>query len=302
MIEEISHIGEFGLIQVLTKGLLVGKNVKVGVGDDTAVIAGTSREDMLFTTDMMVEGGHFTKKMSPFSIGHKALACNISDIAAMGGVPTFGVVSLGVPGNLDIAFVKDIYAGINRLAEKFNVRIVGGDTVKSARIIINIALLGKVAKGQAVLRSGAKKGDAVFVTGPLGRSFKTEKHLQFVPRVKEAQFLMKNCRPAAMIDISDGLAADLGHILKQSNVGAQLHEEAIPMSAEAGIKNALYDGEDFELLFTVPERRAEKVQQNKKYSFYKIGKIVEKRKGLFLLDKQGNKERISLKGYDHFAN
>ncbi len=270
MPKSIASIGEFALIDLLHKCLPVSQRVIKGIGDDTAVLPYAKGRYLLFTTDMMAENVHFLKSMKPQAIGHKALACNISDIAAMGGLPTFAVVSLGLPKNLPVRFVEDIYKGMQALAKKFNVSIVGGDTIKSDKIIINVALLGEVEEKHLVTRHEARVGDWVFVTGPLGGSFKSGKHLNFMPRLEQAQFLVKNFKPNAMMDVSDGLAGDLNHILRQSKVGVCLDEELIPRLKGVSVKQALTDGEDFELLFTMSADKAQQLMawQNKRRAFY----------------------------------
>ena len=170
---------------------------------------------------------------------------------------------------------------------------MGGDTVRSQKTVINVALLGEVEKKCLVTRDGAKSGDWVFVTGPLGRSLKTGKHLTFTPRVEEARFLVKQFKPSAMMDISDGLAGDLNHILKVSKVGVRLWEDAVPRAKGATLAQALSDGEDFELLFTLNEKQAMRLlkQQNKRrqWFFYPIGEIIADRKAM-----------MRAKSYTHF--
>ncbi|HLD70101.1 MAG TPA: thiamine-phosphate kinase [Candidatus Omnitrophota bacterium] len=156
---KISQIGEFGFIDLIRKNAPQTKDVVKGIGDDAAVLSVGGSCHQLFTTDMLLEDVHFTREANPRAIGHKALACNISDIAAMGGLPSSAVVSIGLPGDLEIDFVKEIYRGMNVLAKRFKVAIVGGDTVKSKKIIINVALLGWVKKQELVTRSGARRGD-----------------------------------------------------------------------------------------------------------------------------------------------
>ena len=298
---KISQIGEFGLINLLRKNVHQTKDVVKGIGDDAAVLSVGGSCHQLFTTDMLLEDVHFTREANPRAIGHKALACNISDIAAMGGLPSSAVVSIGLPGDLEIDFVKEIYRGMNVLAKRFKVAIVGGDTVKSKKIIINVALLGWVKKQELVTRSGARRGDLIFVTGPLGKSFETDKHLSFTPRVSESQFLVKHFKPTAMIDISDGLSADLRHILEESRVGACLWEDKIPKTKGATLSEALSDGEDFELLFTISSQRGkELLRQRGKFRFYPIGEVIGSPKKLTLLDKEGKEKKLRLSGYKHF--
>ncbi len=293
----LSALGEFGLIECIRK-IAGSKNVVLGIGDDCAVVAHSQREYGLITTDMLLEDVHFKRTMPPAVIGHKALACSISDIAAMGGIPEYAVVSLGVPRALTEDYVIKIYQGMKRLADKFRVKIVGGDTVKSGKIIINVALWGRVEKNKLVTRNGARKGDAIFVTGPLGRSYSTGHHARFTPRVKEARWLVQHCKPNSMIDISDGLSSDLGHILEESKVGAEVYEKNIPRRNKATLNEALNDGEDFELLFTVSSAKAKLLASKKPFRFYKIGKIT--RKGLRLIKSNGKSLTLTAKGYKHF--
>lgn len=302
MMKKISNLGEFGLINLLRRNVYSTKDVVKGIGDDTAVLSVGGSCHQLFTTDMILEDVHFTRTMNPRAIGHKALACSISDIAAMGGVPSAAVVSIGVPADLKIDFVKDLYRGMNALAKRFKVSIVGGDTVKSKKVIISVALLGWAKKKEVVTRSGARPGDMIFVTGPLGKSFETRKHLSFTPRVAESQFLVKRFKPTAMIDISDGLSADLGHILEESRVGAYLFEENIPKIKGATLSQALGDGEDFELLFTVSSSKGKQLLSERKgnFRFYHIGEIVGYPRRLKLLDYRGNEKDRPSSGYKHF--
>ena len=300
MSTKLSQLGEFGLIDLLKKHQGSGTPVVKGIGDDTAVVPLDAKRYLLLTTDMLMEGVHFERKASPRAIGYKALACSISDIAAMGGRPRYALVSLGVPGSLSWAFVRDLYEGMDTLARKFGVAVVGGDTIKSAKLVINVALTGEANKADVVYRSGARPGDLIFVTGPLGKSLSTGWHLKFVPRVKEARYLVDHIKPTSMIDISDGLAADLGHILEESKVGAVLEETKIPRRSGAHLRQALYDGEDFELLFTVPRRRVALLHRQKRFSFYPIGEIVPRNKGLILRDVSQKLKRITPGGYTHF--
>ncbi|OGX07388.1 MAG: thiamine-phosphate kinase [Omnitrophica WOR_2 bacterium GWA2_47_8] len=298
--KRLSDIGEFGFIDLIKKGALKRPGVIKGIGDDTAVLSLNKDKFLLFTTDMLIEDVHFLASAKARDIGYKAMACNISDIAAMGGIPTYAVVSIGLPVHKPLSFALNIYKGINALCRKFNAAVVGGDTVKSDKVVVNIALLGEVRKKDLVLRNGARKGDQIFVTGPLGNSLKTGRHLSFIPRVKEAQYLVRNFNPTAMIDISDGLAADLGHILEQSKVGAILHEKKIPFAPGAALKNALYDGEDFELLFTLPILQAKMLLKQKGLRFYHIGEITKEREIIRIHDKNNQLRTIQAIGYKHF--
>ena len=290
---KISKLGEFGLIDTLKKFAPVSKEVIKGIGDDAAVLPFSKDKYLLLTTDMLAEETHFTRRMPPQGIGHKALACSISDIAAMGGWPTFAVVSIGIPKNLSVHFIKDVYKGMQRIAKVFNVSIVGGDTIKTDQIVINVALLGLVEKKNLVTRHGARSGDWIFVTGPLGGSLKSGRHLNFSPRCPQARFLVEKFKPSAMMDISDGLSGDLDHILKASQIGARLDLASIPRQRGASLSQALNDGEDFELLFTLAPKKARSLMEwqarEKIFYFYPIGTTTA-----------DVKEKIDTKSFTHF--
>jgi len=302
---KVTDLGEVKLIERIERSLGCSSEVILGIGDDAAIIKHTKNKHLLFCSDMLIEDVHFSRKNASASqIGKKALAVNISDIAAMGGVPRFCVVSLGLPKNTTVNFIDKFYKGLNNLAKKFNVFIVGGDTNRSNKLIVDVALIGEVNKRNVVKRKGARDGDVVFVTGRLGGSA-SKKHLDFLPRIKESKLLVKNFRINSMIDISDGLAIDLCRILKASAVGALIYEELIPLSKGVkSVKNALYDGEDFELLFTMSAREADKLIKNKRKLFgvniSKIGYIRKERQVLCLIDKKGREEIIKKKGFSHF--
>jgi len=306
-------MNEFDLIALLTKSLPSNNSVVTGVGDDCAVLDLGARDRLiLFKTDAVVESVHFTRETPPEKIGRKALARCLSDIAAMAGTPAAALVTIGLPEKFEPGFVAKIYEGLNALAAQHNVAIVGGETTMNPnRIFISIALLGTVVRGKQVLRSGAKTGDAIFVTGELGGSL-AGRHLEFEPRLHEARWLAKHFSIHAMIDLSDGLAGDLRHVLKASGVGAELLKSAIPVSraAKLAARNkpafaaALTDGEDFELLFTVAGGGAVKLLDGWRKKFPKlklscIGKIVAG-EGVILRDKTGA-QQLNTHGYVHFA-
>ncbi len=310
-------MNEFELIARLTKSLPANESVVTGAGDDCAVLdLGVPDKLILFKTDAVVEGVHFTKETQPEKIGRKALARCLSDIAAMAGTPVAALVTIALPEKFDAEFVAKIYDGLNARAEKYGVAIVGGETTTNpGRILISISLLGTVPRGKQVLRSGAKIGDAIFVTGELGGSL-AEKHLDFEPRLAEARWLAEHFPVHAMIDLSDGLAGDLRHILKASKAGAELLKPAVPISREATLAArksssakpafaaALTDGEDFELLFTVAAKSAVKLLDAWKKQFPKlklscIGKIVAG-EGILIRDKMGS-HKLNAQGYIHFA-
>ena len=310
-------MNELELIQLLTRSLATNKSVVVGPGDDCAVLdLGVPDREFLFKTDALVEGVHFTADTSPEKIGRKALARCLSDIAAMAGTAHAALVTLGLPRAFKPEMVERIYAGMDALARQHSVAIVGGETtLNPERTFISVALLGAVAKGQVVLRSGAKVGDAVFVTGELGGS-RARKHLDFEPRLAEAHWLAGHFSLHAMIDVSDGLATDLRHLLKASGVGAELLKSAIPVSraakeaarasasAKLPLLAALTDGEDFELLFTVAGKDAVPLLDawNKQLATPRlscIGKITDGHT-VTLRDKHGLLP-MPVRGFDHFA-
>ncbi len=310
-------MNEFELIARLTRSLPTNASVVVGAGDDCAVLDfGLPDRWLLFKADAVVEGIHFTDATPPEQIGHKALARALSDIAAMAGQATCALVTLGLPKNFEAGFVEGIYRGLNALAGRYEVAVVGGETVTNPeRIFISVALLGWVAKAKCVLRSGAKAGDAIFVSGELGGSL-AGKHLEFEPRLNEAHWLVDHFAVHSMIDLSDGLAGDLRHVLTASGVGAELLSEAIPISRAAKLQArgessakppllaALTDGEDFELLFTVASRDAVPLLDGWKKQFPDvklscIGKITAG-PGLTIRDKEGTRP-LTAHGYTHFA-
>ncbi len=302
MTATLSQLGEFGLIDRLARLVPSRAGVLKGIGDDAAVLALDARRYLLFTTDLLMEGVHFRHRDDLRLVGRKAMSCSVSDIAAMGGTPTYAVVSLGVPPGSRLAAVRSLYRGLSQVAKKYKVAVVGGDTIKSNKILINVALLGEVEKYHLITRRGARPGDLIFVTGRLGGSLASGRHLTFTPRVRESRFLVKNFKPTAMIDISDGLTADLGHILKAGKVGAVLVGAKIPRHKNVALRNALRDGEDFELLFTLPRAAGRRLlsRRRRPFTFYHIGEIVASPRGLTLIGALGRKNRIVPKGFKHF--
>ena len=296
----LKDIGEFGLIKRFQKKISINSSVVKGSGDDCAVLKFDKSSYQLFTCDMMVEGVDFSKTADFKFVGQKALAISISDIAACGGVPKHAVVALGLSRNMQLHQIDRLAKGLFDLAERFNINIVGGDISASRKLIIDVSMLGIVEKNKLCLRQGAKINDMIMVTGEFGGAIKG-KHLKFIPRLKEAQFLVNNFKINAMIDVSDGLVQDLGHILKQSSVGAVLYESLIPLSKQAqGIEEALCSGEEFELLFTAPRDQASKIIKSSKYRFKVIGGIMPESFGLRLINYKNRYSGLKLKGYRHF--
>lgn len=295
---KVKDIGEFGLIKKIARMTHVGPSVIKGIGDDCAVLKYTKNKYLLITTDMIIEDVHFkTKKSSATDIGHKAMAVNISDIAACGGIPRWAVISAGLPGNIDINFVNRIYKGIKQIADKYNIDIIGGDTNLAGKILISITLMGEVDKSNLLLRKGAVPGDIIFVTGRLLTRYKG---LCFRPRLKESNFL-NNFKINSMIDVSDGLLADLGHIISESKAGARLYESLIPYKGD--LKKVLSCGEQFELLFTTDKAITKDLIQKAKEKRIKIsaiGEITGNKGKIVLVDKNGRKQELKPNGFQHF--
>lgn len=296
----ITKLGEFGLIERFRKAIRTDSSVIKGSGDDCAVLAFDRNKYQLFTCDMIVESVDFSSQDEPYLIGRKALAVSLSDIAACGGIPRHCLVSLGMPKNTTVGYIDKIIAGMLSLAKKYKVNIVGGDISRAPRLIIDVSMLGVVEKKYLALRSGAKAGDIIFVTGKLGGSI-YGKHLKFTPRIKEARYLVRNFRINSMIDISDGLIQDLSHILQDSRVGGIIYEALLPVNRQAkSLEDALSAGEDFELLFTLSSRQAKKLSKKNPLQFKPIGEIMDKRYGLKLIGKNSKELNIALKGFRHF--
>lgn len=332
----LSQVGEFGLINLLNKDMIYSPgSVIAGIGDDAAVLQCPGDCWQLFATDMMVEGVHFRLDWSSyFDVGYKALAVNISDIAAMGGRPSHAVVSIAIPGHTRVEDVAELYRGLKELASKHKVNLVGGDTVKSpGPLVVNIALLGEVARGRAVLRSGAQAGDILYTTGSLGiaaaglyllsqrgscppgiREKVLQAHLRPEPRVAAGVLLGSLEGVSALDDNSDGLAAELREICSASRVGCLVWEKDLPvlpevrqLASQAGksiLDWIMNGGEDYELLFTLrPDRRdiVEEALQKAGIPFTAIGVIVPEEAGLVVERCDGTKDSIEMQGYNHFA-
>ncbi len=308
--------GEFRLIERLKSLIPRSLQGKPGIGDDAAVIEGPGGDRWLLATDAIGEGFDFIwEKHSPEKVGRKALGINLSDIAAMGGEPAAFVVTLGIPSRVKQDWVEKFYKGMISLAKKYKTLCVGGDVTASREFFASVALLGRVPSKEIVLRRGAKKGDLIGVTGTLGGSILGH-HLDFEPRIREARFLAQEFHPTAMMDISDGLWQDLEHILKASRAGARLDLKHIPLSRAAlklaggdpakALAHALTDGEDFELLFTLPPGRRRPLESawRKKFPAAPLSWIGVVRSGRGIEWARGGKPvsppRVSKKGFSHF--
>jgi len=295
-------MNELNFIKYLTRSQKKPKSAVVGIGDDTAVLKYTSGKYLLYASDMVIEGSHFRKGTDPYCIGWKAAACNISDCAAMGGVPKYITISAGVPAKGGLRTLKRIIDGASDVCKKFGAAVIGGDTNKSDRIVVDVSVIGEVEKNRLVTRSGAKVNDLIFITGPLGLG--REKHLSFMPRVKEARFLTSNFSTNSMIDVSDGLYIDLSRICERSGVGSRIYRSYIRPGKQNGNFEDVNYGEDFELLFTLSVNEAKKLMKlAPKHGFYDftlIGEIAEKSSGSVIVMPDGKIKDMKPEGYEHF--
>lgn len=294
----LEELGEDGVVERLLRQLPAAEGLIVGPGDDCAVVAtGDASRYGLLKTDCIVEGVHFLPDSSPEDVGWKVMARNVSDFAAMGAArPRHALVTLVVPGTREISWAEGVYAGIARCAERFGIAVVGGETSKVSDQggLLSVSLMGEIAPEHLVLRSGAREGDAIFVTGRLGGSL-GGKHLTFVPRLAEAVWLAERYKPSSMMDLSDGLAKDLPRLALASSVGYQVDLDAVPCSLGCSTQQAMGDGEDYELVFTIAEETASALQEAWQVEFpdlplTRIGGIVAPEDSLPLSG-----------GWDHFA-
>jgi thiamine-monophosphate kinase len=303
--------GEFDYIRWVRQQTPASPHVLIGPGDDTAAVRISPGAPCLVTTDMLLEGSCFLlQEAGPRLVGRKAMAVNLSDIAAMAGKPVAAVVSVGLPRQGGRALAEELYRGLREVADAFETALVGGDTNSwNGPLVISVTVLGEPTGTGPVLRKGAQPGDWLFVTGPLGGSIRG-KHLSFTPRVREAMTLHSLVTLKAMIDISDGLTADLNHLCEESGCGAVLYEHAIPVSADAHAMNdprpplehALSDGEDFELLFAVSPQQGQELSQTQPLqkqgvTLFHIGTCVPE--GLWLDRADGSRAALQPQGYVH---
>lgn len=299
-------------------------DVVLGIGDDAALVSVPPEHELVVSTDMLVAGVHFPQSTDAASIGHKALAVNLSDLAAMGAQPAWFTLNLSLP-QVDPAWLGEFCTGLYGLARRFDVALIGGDTTRGP-LTIGIQILGLVPHGQALTRSSAKPGDHIYVSGTLGEAALGLQLLEGrldLPEEDQRPVMERLNRPlprvaaglqlrgiaSACIDISDGLAADLGHILEASRVGARIHLDRLPLSPaydrareRVGWQPALAGGDDYELCFTVPPAKESELRKQAAQfgvAFHEIGRI-EAEAGLRVLDEQGAPYTPATVGYDHF--
>lgn len=265
------ELGEDRLLAHLLPSLPIGKGVVAAAGDDCAVVEPPRGNNLLvLKTDCVVEKIHFVRTADPVLVGWKAMMRPLSDFAAVSGLPQFALITLIVPAQRSSDWVKKIYLGLNRAAARFGVSIVGGETSSTrGPAVISVSISGFVEKNRFVSRKGGKVGDDIFVTGRLGGSLRG-KHLQFVPRIKESRWLTQNFRVHAMIDLSDGLGADLPRLARASKVGFKINIDSLPLNPGAKVNYAISDGEDYELLFAISPRDRNRLQTSWRRKFPKL--------------------------------
>ncbi|MFA6076428.1 MAG: thiamine-phosphate kinase [Negativicutes bacterium] len=328
----VSEIGEFGLIdRVNTDMIADGLHVVKGIGDDCAVVRTADENSFqLFTTDMLVESVHFTTLMKDEDVGYKAIICSVSDIAAMGGTPQNCLISLGIPGTLEVDRIERLYLGMKQACRQYAINIIGGDTVRSPKeIIINVAMTGIVNSNKIVYRSGAGVGDLVLVSGSLGLSSIGLRLLQknIIPTPDSEAFFIKHCRPqarvelgqklaehgaTAMNDISDGLASELNEIAVSSLAGILIDEQLIPVAKislaiqslldKSPTQYALYGGEDYELVFTMSRANYTLLDQTTRAAITVIGEVTDKFSGVRMQTDAGQIIELKSRGYNHFCD
>ncbi len=305
------------------------KGVKLGIGDDAALVAVKRGQELILTTDMSIEDVHFSHRLHPAeAVGHRALARSLSDVAAMGGVPRYVLLSLATSKRVTRAWVSGFYRGMQALARRFGVRLVGGDTaLVPGKTFIDVLVAGEVPIGKALRRSGARAGDQIFVSGRLGLSAlglrllqskrggsrlrieaaareAVQAHLYPEPQCALGRFLSSRGMVSALMDLSDGLSTDLSRLCAASGVGARLWAAKIPgpnlPEAEDSLQLALHGGEDYQLLFTVPRRKASRLPSKfRGQSLHLVGEI-EVSKGIRLVMPDGKIQTLEPAGWDYF--
>ncbi len=328
-IVRISELGEFGLIGLVrgwTSSQPASEDLVLGIGDDAAAWR-AGPEVLLGTTDTLVEGVHFLPDCSPEDLGWKAMTSNLSDIAAMGGVPRIALVSLALPATTEVNWLQALYGGMLAACREYNVALAGGDTVAASQVVLTIALVGRAASAEGIMRrSGARPGDLLALTGYLGNaegglrilkgtgqasgelaSFLLEAHLRPRPRVAEGQALA-SLGVRAAIDISDGLLADCGHLCRESGVSATLRAAQLPVHPYLRqafptdyFQMAASGGEDYEILFAAPERLIERANEELLSPITVIGRVEDGQPGrVTILDEDERPVDLPEAGWEHF--
>ena len=264
-------VGEDELLGEVLRRLVPGKAVAIGPGDDCAVVEMQDHGKLLaLKTDCVVEGVHFFRGTNALDVGWKAMMRPLSDFAATSAVPQFALITLIVPEKTEVTWMKELYRGLRRAANRFEVSIVGGETSSTpGPIAISTSVVGFVERSRAVSRRGGKAGDDLFVTGRLGGAL-SQKHLEFVPRIVESRWLTDNFSIHAMMDLSDGLGTDLPRLARASKLGFKIDTEKLPLSRGANSDAAISEGEDYELLFAISPRERDRLEHAWRKKFPKL--------------------------------
>ncbi|MEO5719032.1 MAG: thiamine-phosphate kinase [Chthoniobacterales bacterium] len=294
---KLRELGEDRLVAQLVAQLETHPDVIAGPGDDCAVVAAPARGRLLLLkTDCVVEGVHFLPNEKPQKVGWKAMMRTLSDFAAMAGEPHYALITLVAPGEREARWMRQLYQGLQGAADRFQVVLVGGETSGTpGPTVISVSALGSVEKDRCVRRSGGRAGDVLFVTGKLGGSGRGG-HLNFVPRIEEARWLTANFRLHAMMDLSDGLGADLPRMAGASGVDFEIDPDLLPRRRGSSIAQAINDGEDYELLFALSPNDAASLEKKWRRKFPRLAltRIGRFKRGAL------NKKRPSFHGYVHF--
>lgn len=294
----LRDLGENALLARLLPTLATSKDVVVAAGDDCAVVrTSDKRTFQLLKTDCVVENVHFDKHARAADIGWKAMARALSDFAAMSGLPRFALVTLIAPADARCDRISGIYRGLNKAAARFDVAIVGGETSATAGpLALSVSVVGVVERERCVLRNGGRPADRLFVTGRLGGT-RAGKHLRFIPRIAEARWLTEHFKLHALMDLSDGLGADLPRLASASGVGFQVDNAALPCARGCTVEQAISDGEDYELLFAVSPHDSDKLQRDWRKRWPNL--LLTEIGSLIAGSKSGG--RKFPRGYEHFA-
>jgi thiamine-monophosphate kinase len=308
----LGDLSEGGLIQRIRERFRTSK-IRLGIGDDAAILDVPAGHSLVYCSDLVAENTHFIRGMHPAdSVGYKAVAVNVSDVGAMGGVPMYFLISLAAPGDLEVEWVDDFYSGIEKACRDFDVVLAGGDTSAAAAIFVDVAMVGRIPAGTGVTRAGARVGDGIYVTGRLGgsalglgliRSGKADgaavqRHLYPEPRHRVGAAVREIAH--AMIDVSDGLSTDLGHIVEESAVSARIYRDKLPAADGASDEHVLHGGEEYELLITAPDLP----NMIDGVPLTRIGEVIEsvgEQRCVYLVDK-GRESVLNARGWDHYRN
>jgi len=308
----LKDLSEGGLIQRIRERFRTPK-IRLGIGDDAAILDIPAGHSLVYCSDLVVEDTHFIRGKHPAdSVGYKAVAVNVSDVGAMGGVPMYFLISIATPGDLEVEWVDAFYSGVEKACRDFDVVLAGGDTSSAASIFVDVAMVGRVPAGSGVTRSGARVGDGIYVTGKLGGSAlglellragkigdaAVQRHLYPQPRHRVGAVVRD--RAHAMIDVSDGLSTDLGHVVAESAVSARIYKERLPGAEGAAENHVLHGGEEYELLIVAQDLPGE----IEGVSITRIGEVIESVGGehqIYVLDRNGESV-LKPKGWDHYKS